>query len=83
MLSLSLMDARDSRRYRSGYACSFAGRSLIVYRADTGGPDSPVPDVLVRPSVGIEEPDDLIADPSQAWTDISQVSKKAGRAQPT
>ncbi len=40
--------------------------SLVEHRASIEGPASPVPDDLLRLSVGIEDPDDLIADLEQA-----------------
>jgi cystathionine gamma-synthase len=40
--------------------------SLIEHRASVEGPDSPVPRDLLRLSIGIEHPDDLIADLEQA-----------------
>src|SRR6266513_3220482 len=44
-------------------ATSLGGvESLIEHRRDSEGPSSPVPDDLLRLSVGIEAPDDLIAD---------------------
>ena len=44
-------------------ATSLGGvESLIEHRASVEGPDSPVPDDLLRLSVGIEDADDLIAD---------------------
>jgi cystathionine gamma-synthase len=44
-------------------ATSLGGvESLIEHRASVEGPDSPVPPDLLRLSVGIEDPDDLIAD---------------------
>ena len=44
-------------------ATSLGGvESLIEHRASIEGPTSPVPPDLLRLSVGIEEPDDLIAD---------------------
>jgi len=44
-------------------ATSLGGvESLIEHRASIEGPDSPVPLDLLRLSVGIEEPADLIAD---------------------
>jgi cystathionine gamma-synthase len=39
---------------------------LIEHRASVEGPDSPVPPDLLRLSVGIEEPQDLIDDLSAA-----------------
>jgi cystathionine gamma-synthase len=44
-------------------ATSLGGvESLIEHRRSSEGPSSPVPDDLLRLSVGIEDPDDLIAD---------------------
>ena len=44
-------------------ATSLGGvESLIEHRASVEGPDSPAPPDLLRLSVGIEHPDDLIAD---------------------
>jgi cystathionine gamma-synthase len=36
--------------------------SLIEHRRSSEGPSSPVPDDLLRLSIGIEAPEDLIAD---------------------
>ena len=36
--------------------------SLIEHRRGSDGPSSPVPDDLIRLSIGIEAPADLIAD---------------------
>ena len=48
-------------------ATSLGGvESLIEHRASIEGPGSPVPPDLLRLSVGIEDPDDLIADLTQA-----------------
>ncbi|MBS28600.1 MAG: cystathionine gamma-synthase [Alphaproteobacteria bacterium] len=48
-------------------ATSLGGvESLIEHRATVEGEDSPVPDDLLRLSVGIEDPDDLLADLVQA-----------------
>jgi cystathionine gamma-synthase len=48
-------------------ATSLGGvESLIEHRASVEGPDSPVPRDLLRLSIGIEHPDDLIADLEQA-----------------
>jgi cystathionine gamma-synthase len=50
-------------------ATSLGGvESLIEHRAPIEGPDSPVPDDLLRLSVGIEAADDLIADLDSALT---------------
>jgi cystathionine gamma-synthase len=44
-------------------ATSLGGvESLIEHRASVEGPSTPVPDDLLRLSVGIEDPQDLIAD---------------------
>ena len=44
-------------------ATSLGGvESLIEHRRSSEGPSSPVPDDLLRLSVGIESPEDLIAD---------------------
>ena len=48
-------------------ATSLGGvESLIEHRASVEGPDSPAPPDLLRLSVGIEHPDDLIADLDRA-----------------
>jgi len=48
-------------------ATSLGGvESLVEHRASVEGVDSPVPDDLLRLSIGIEDADDLIADLSQA-----------------
>jgi cystathionine gamma-synthase len=48
-------------------ATSLGGvESLIEHRASVEGPDSPTPPNLLRVSVGLEHPDDLIADLAQA-----------------
>ena len=48
-------------------ATSLGGvESLIEHRASVEGPDTPVPPDLLRLSVGIEEPQDLIDDLSAA-----------------
>ncbi len=48
-------------------ATSLGGvESLVEHRASAEGVDSPVPDDLLRLSIGIEDADDLIADLSQA-----------------
>ncbi|SDF81269.1 cystathionine gamma-synthase [Limimonas halophila] len=73
MLSLRLADGRAAAE-RVPHACrtilpatSLGGvESLIEHRAGIEGADSPVPGDLVRLSVGIEHPDDLIADLEQA-----------------
>ncbi len=53
-------------------ATSLGGvESLIEHRASIEGPGSPVPADLLRLSVGIEDPADLIADLEQALTDAN------------
>jgi cystathionine gamma-synthase len=48
-------------------ATSLGGvESLVEHRASVEGPDTPCPPELLRLSVGIEDPDDLIADLSAA-----------------
>lgn len=48
-------------------ATSLGGvESLIEHRASIEGPDTPTPGTLLRVSVGLEHPDDLIADLEQA-----------------
>jgi cystathionine gamma-synthase len=48
-------------------ATSLGGvESLVEHRASVEGAGSPVPDDLLRLSIGIEDPDDLVADLAQA-----------------
>ena len=48
-------------------ATSLGGvESLVEHRAPVEGPGTPVPDDLIRLSIGIEDPDDLIADLERA-----------------
>ncbi len=55
-------------------ATSLGGvESLIEHRASIEGPDTPVPDDLLRLSVGIEDVEDLIADLEQALDSIDRV----------
>ena len=50
-------------------ATSLGGvESLLEHRATVEGPDSPVPDNLLRISVGIEDVGDLVADLEWALT---------------
>ena len=52
-------------------ATSLGGvESLIEHRATVKGPESPVPDNLLRISFGIEDTDDLIADLEQVLEDV-------------
>ncbi|MGL6181437.1 MAG: PLP-dependent transferase, partial [Aestuariivirga sp.] len=52
-------------------ATSLGGvESLAEHRKAVEGPTSPVPDNLVRLSIGIEHPDDLIADLEQALAGV-------------
>ncbi len=73
MLSLRLAGGADAaarlvfetRLWKN--ATSLGGiESLIEHRAPVEGPDTPCPDDLLRLSVGIEDPGDLIADLEQA-----------------
>jgi cystathionine gamma-synthase len=73
MLSLRVDGGREAALRVAGAckrfvrATSLGGvESLIEHRATIEGADSPVPDDLLRLSVGIEHPDDLIADLEQA-----------------
>lgn len=60
-------------------ATSLGGvESLIEHRRSTEGPSSPVPDDLLRLSIGLEAPEDLIADLEAALAQVSQAG--AGRA---
>ena len=52
---------REVRVFRR--ATSLGGvESLIEHRRSSEGPSSPVPDDLLRLSIGIEAPEDLVAD---------------------
>ena len=54
-------------------ATSLGGiESLIEQRASIKGPNSPVPPDLLRLSVGIEHPHDLLADLEQALTSMAE-----------
>jgi cystathionine gamma-synthase len=73
MLSLLVVGgaaaARDVARFAQVFvpATSLGGvESLIEHRRTVEGPDSPTPPELIRLSVGIEDPADLIADLEQA-----------------
>ena len=53
-------------------ATSLGGvESLVEHRGPVEGPGSPVPDDLVRLSIGIEDADDLVADLKQALSAVS------------
>jgi hypothetical protein len=52
-----------------------ASKSLIEHRASVEGSDSPVPPDLLRLSVGIEDPDDLIADLEAAFRGLAASSR--------
>ena len=73
MLSIRVAGGRDraievaARLRLFARATSLGGvESLVEHRASVEGPDSPVPDDLLRISVGIEAAADLIADLDQA-----------------
>jgi cystathionine gamma-synthase len=60
-------------------ATSLGGvESLIEHRQSTEGPSSPVPADLLRLSVGIEDPRDLVADLDAALGSAVPVSGPAG-----
>jgi cystathionine gamma-synthase len=57
-------------------ATSLGGvESLIEHRSSMEGPSSPVPDDLLRLSIGIEAPEDLIADLEAALGRLSRDSR--------
>jgi cystathionine gamma-synthase len=61
-------------------ATSLGGvESLIEHRASTEGPSSPVPGDLLRLSIGIEDPQDLIADLEAALGSAARPSERAAR----
>ncbi|MEO1594701.1 MAG: aminotransferase class V-fold PLP-dependent enzyme [Pseudomonadota bacterium] len=73
MLSFMVRGGRDAalavaaRLRLFARATSLGGvESLVEHRATIEGPDSPIPDNLLRLSVGIEVADDLIVDLAQA-----------------
>jgi cystathionine gamma-synthase len=61
-------------------ATSLGGvESLIEHRRSMEGPSSPVPDDLLRLSIGIEDPGDLVADLEGALDAASRTSASAAR----
>lgn len=80
MLSVRLLDsamaihvAAHTKLWKR--ATSLGGvESLIEHRASIEGPDSPVPDDLLRLSVGIEDAEELFADLKQAIDSAKAVS---------
>jgi cystathionine gamma-synthase len=75
MLSFQVKGGRDRALAVAGRvkvfinATSLGGsESLVEHRASMEGPGTPVPENLLRLSVGLEHPDDLIADLRQALT---------------
>lgn len=53
-------------------ATSLGGvESLIEHRYSIEGPDSPIPEDLLRLSIGIEAVDDLVADLENALKDLA------------
>ncbi|HYC71879.1 MAG TPA: PLP-dependent aspartate aminotransferase family protein [Opitutaceae bacterium] len=73
MISFLVRGGADDARRVAGRlrlvtrATSLGGvESLVEHRKPIEGPDSPTPDNLLRLSVGLEHPDDLIADLQQA-----------------
>jgi len=60
-------------------AVSLGGvESLIEHRRSTEGPSSPVPDDLLRLSIGLEAPEDLIADLDAALEKVSKAGAGGG-----
>jgi Fe-S cluster biogenesis protein NfuA len=60
-------------------AVSLGGvESLIEHRRSTEGPSSPVPEDLLRLSIGLEAPEDLIGDLTDALEEVARAG--AGRA---
>jgi len=60
-------------------AVSLGGvESLIEHRRSTEGPSSPVPDDLLRLSIGLEAPEDLIADLETALEKVSKAGAAGG-----
>ena len=70
MMSIQVDGGRDAelRVARSPSLYPGGVESLLEYRATVEGPDSPVPDNLLRISVGIEDVGDLVADLEWALT---------------
>jgi len=69
ILSIRVAAGREAalaamRRMRVFHSATSLGgtESLVEHRASTEGPGSPVPEDLLRLAIGIEHPDDLIAD---------------------
>src|SRR5437588_6610447 len=59
-------------------ATSLGGvESLLEHRASIEGAGTPVPPDLLRLSVGIEDPDDLIADLEQALAELRTCARSA------
>src|SRR5262249_56296861 len=60
-------------------AVSLGGvESLIEHRRSTEGPSSPVPNDLLRLSIGLEHPDDLIADLDAALEHVAKAGASGG-----
>ncbi len=69
--------ALPSRTRIFTHATSIGGvESLIEHRASAEGPDTRAPQNLVRLSIGLEHPDDLIADLAQALGEVPQPEPK-------
>ena len=73
MLSIQMRGGRDAAMTAAANvdlftrATSLGGiESLIEHRASVEGPDTATPHNLLRLSIGLEHPDDLIADLAQA-----------------
>jgi cystathionine gamma-synthase len=62
-------------------ATSLGGvESLIEHRRSQEGPSSPVPEDLLRLSIGIEAPEDLVADLEAALDAVSRIGVSPDRA---
>src|SRR5437867_5149436 len=64
-------------------ATSLGGvESLIEHRRSTEGPSSPVPEDLLRLSIGLEDPDDLISDLEAALNTVARAGAAGAPAVP-
>ncbi|OLB98624.1 MAG: hypothetical protein AUH30_07310 [Candidatus Rokubacteria bacterium 13_1_40CM_68_15] len=85
MLSIRVADSEaDAMAVAGGVrvfkrAVSLGGvESLIEHRRSTEGPSSPVPDDLLRLSIGLEHADDLIADLDAALEQVAKAGASRG-----
>jgi cystathionine gamma-synthase len=89
MLSIRVMGGeREAMAVAGGVtlfkrATSLGGvESLIEHRKSTEGPSSPIPDDLLRLSIGLETPDDLIADLEAALKPVATAGTARGPIEP-